>query len=382
MRLGIRRHRGSAFTLIELLCVIAIIAILAALLLPVLARAKDRAKRVQCVYNLRQAGLAFQSFAQDHNGQFPMAVTASLGGSLEFAQGAYKAGGVFYFSFRHLQALSNELVTPKLVTCPSDTRAPADRFDVLKNENVSYAVGINANAAQPNSILAADGNLTNDWFGSASLLRFGPSNAVRWTAELHRFKGNLLFADGRVEEVNSPRLIVARDQTVLTADLSLPTISRMTSAGGPRSSGPGDRGNSSIPQAPRDPAGLSAGASPATPSTPREGTAISSASSQPTPSSVSSGAQAAVSASPKPFALRTSTTNNSEPVGLEPDAKQPEVDPGFSLFPAPFKAAVVHVSKVAFWLALLLLAIVGGARFLIRQRPAGGRVQGTDGEGE
>ena len=64
--------KRPGFTLIELLVVIAIIAILAALLLPALARAKARAKNIQCISNLKQWGACFALYGSDNDDSMPM----------------------------------------------------------------------------------------------------------------------------------------------------------------------------------------------------------------------------------------------------------------------------------------------------------------------
>jgi prepilin-type N-terminal cleavage/methylation domain-containing protein/prepilin-type processing-associated H-X9-DG protein len=65
------RSRKSGFTLVELLVVIAIIALLIAILLPVLGRARENANRIKCASNLRQIASAFFMYTNDNKGWFP-----------------------------------------------------------------------------------------------------------------------------------------------------------------------------------------------------------------------------------------------------------------------------------------------------------------------
>ena len=187
------------FTLIELLVVIAIIAILAALLLPALARAKARAQRTACLNDAKQMGLAFTMWSDEHDDKYPSVVDPPEGAKGKTA------------TWEHFMTLSNELVTPKVLHCPSDTSRPiaqdfSDRpqgLATLTNSAVSYAIGTSAGPDKPAMHLAGDRNLIGlpgQNCGPAAIsgviTQLKPADNPRWDNTLHVNAGNMVLADG------------------------------------------------------------------------------------------------------------------------------------------------------------------------------------------
>ena len=195
------RSKGRGLTLIELLVVIGIIALLAAIYLPVMSRAKEEAKRTECISNLRQIGYAFRIFSQDQQGRFPMGVKARYGGTMEYS----RRGDVF----RHFQAISNLVDSSTLLHCPSDRIRSSTNWSNLSDSNISYLVGLDARANHSFHILAADRNMASRVYSGGQVMPVTTNTVLEWTTEMHKLQGNLLFADGHVEKADNPKLLKA-----------------------------------------------------------------------------------------------------------------------------------------------------------------------------
>ena len=210
MNFTFQRFSKNGFTLVALLVIIAVIAVLAAMLLPALASAKKKAQRINCVNNLKQLGLAYRIWEGDNGDKYPMAVF-TINSAAD--------------TFRYFQVMSNELSTPRILVCPADTRTAAANFARLKNQNVSYFVGLDASDAYPQRFLSGDRNITGPAAPENGILKLVPGGSVSWTAEIHVNQGNLGLTDGSVWQYSNSQLREALQKSGDKADtwrLALP----------------------------------------------------------------------------------------------------------------------------------------------------------------
>ena len=185
-----RKH----FTLIELLVVIAIIAILAAMLLPALGRARNKARQIECMNQLRQLGLGTIQYSQDYNGYIPGAVSGTPGNYV-FWHELLQRGGLPSKNINHEGYwkpvpcyVHATMVNPKAnITYGMNTIFGATNatYNILRYEHLKNP---------SRTCMYGDGY----WKASGPWFTSGITNAER-PDPIHEGRSNIAFADGHAE---------------------------------------------------------------------------------------------------------------------------------------------------------------------------------------
>ncbi len=209
---------GQAFTRVELMIVVAALAFLGVIALPLFASPRADSDRAACFNNLRRLGSGVTLWGNDHDDLPPWLVSPSNGGTQIFPKTA--------LTWTEFITLSNELVTPLVLACPADpTVKVASHWGNtvnglantgFRNNAVSYFLSYHSRPWLPRSVIAGD----RDFRPSVSpplTCAYGPNNAARidttsgiisvWTNAVHRSVGHLLTSDGSVDLVPSISLM-------------------------------------------------------------------------------------------------------------------------------------------------------------------------------
>ena len=213
-------HTNRAFTRLECVAVLAVLALLGVLALPLLAATRADSDRAGCFNNLRQLGRAITVWGDDRDGVPPWITFVSRGGTRPDG-GAFKAGAAWY----EFTTLSNELVTPRLLACPADTgvKAAAEfsnhgtRGYMGTGQRAlatSYFINMDNVGATPLMVVVGDRNLRSlgttacaRGVNNADLINLNIPSPVLWTNAVHGWAGHALRTDGSVVFADTKMLV-------------------------------------------------------------------------------------------------------------------------------------------------------------------------------
>jgi competence protein ComGC len=201
MKLRFSHQQTAALTKIDVLVIVAVLVVMAALLLPALAAAKRKSARIGCIGNLKQIGIAFRLWEGDHSDKYPMQVSVPNGGAMELI-----APGKAYVLW---QTVSNGLRSPIILHCPADTgRIAATNFSIgFSDANISYFVNPDAVETYPQMIMVGDDNLLVDGKPvQPGILNLRTGSTITWTKDRHHGVGNIGMADGSAQQTTSESL--------------------------------------------------------------------------------------------------------------------------------------------------------------------------------
>ena len=134
-------------------------------------------------------------WSNDHTERFPWQVPVAEGGTKEFAHLPY--------AVLHYVVVSNELNSPKILTCPQDpNRIRTNVWDAPLHVSLSYFAGLNADETNPDTILAGDRNVSTSSSTVTGLLTVQNARDLQATKDIHKTFVHVALVDGSAAQLN------------------------------------------------------------------------------------------------------------------------------------------------------------------------------------